>query len=89
VLNLASAQLYVEEDGVVGFAAESEGGDVEVDSDDPDFVEESEAAGLLSPFLVSPFLLPPLLSAAGAALVSDELPSDALLSDELDADLGA
>jgi len=79
VLTSASAQLYVEEEGVEGFAAESEGEDVAVDSDDPDFAEESEAAGLLSP----------LLSAAGAALVSDELLSDELLSDELDADLDA
>jgi hypothetical protein len=58
----------------VGFAAESEDEEVAVDSDDPDFAEESEAAGLLSP----------LLSAAGAALASAEL-----LSDELAADLGA
>ncbi len=77
-------QLYVEEDEVVGFAAESEDEDVVVDSDDPDFAEESEAAGLVSPFLVSPSL-----SVPAAALVSDELLSDELLSDELDADLGA
>jgi hypothetical protein len=59
---------------VLGFAAESEDADVEVDSDDPDFGGESEAAGLLWP----------LFSAAGAALVSDEL-----LSEGLAADLGA
>jgi hypothetical protein len=64
----------VEEAGVVDLAAESEDADVEVDSDDPDFGGESEAAGLLSP----------LFSAAGAALVSDEL-----LSEGLAAGLGA
>ncbi len=57
---------------MLDFDAESE--DVDVDSDDAGFVEESEAAGLLSLFL----------SAAGEALASVEL-----LSDELDADLGA
>lgn len=65
---------YVDEDGVVDFGAESEDEEVVADSDDPDFAEESEAAGLLSP----------LLSAAGTALVSAELPSE-----ELAADLGA
>jgi hypothetical protein len=59
---------------VLGFEGESEDADVEADSDDPDFGEESKAAGLLSP----------LFSAAGTALVSDEL-----LSEELAADLGA
>ena len=48
---------------MLGFAAESEDADVDVDSDDPDFGEESEAAGLPSA----------LFSAASAALVSDEL----------------
>jgi hypothetical protein len=62
-----------DEDGV-DFAAESVEEEVAVDSDDPDFAEDSADAGLLSP----------LLSAAGAALVSDEL-----LSDELVAVLGA
>jgi len=62
----------VEEAGVLDFDAESK--DVDVDSDDAGFVEESEAAGLLSL----------LLSAGGEALASVEL-----LSDELDADLGA
>jgi hypothetical protein len=74
VLKLAGALPYVEDGGVLDFAAESEDAEVAVDSDDPDFAEDSEAAGLLSP----------LLSAAGAALLSDEL-----LSDELDTDLGA
>jgi len=53
--------------------------EVVADSEDPDFAEESEAVGLLSP----------LLSAAGAALLSDELRSDESLSVELDEDLGA
>lgn len=56
---------------MLGFEAESEDADVEAD---PDFDEESEAAGLLSP----------LLSVAGGALVSDELESE-----EVAADLGA
>jgi hypothetical protein len=79
VLNLADAQPYVEDDGVVDFAGESVDPEVVADSEDPDFAEESEAVGLLSP----------LLSAAGAALLSDELRSDESLSDELDEDLGA
>jgi hypothetical protein len=64
----------VDEDGVVDFVVESVEEEVVVDSDEPDFAEDSAAAGLLSP----------LLSAGGAALVSAEL-----VSDELDADLGA
>ena len=64
---------------MVDFAAESVDVEVAEDSDDPDFAEESEAVGLLSP----------LLSAAGAALLSDELRSDESLSVELDEDLGA
>jgi len=74
VLKLAGALPYVEDGGVLDFAAESEDAEVAVDCDDPDFAEDSEGAGLLSP----------VLSAAGAALLSDEL-----LSDELDTDLGA
>jgi hypothetical protein len=67
----------MDEEGVVDFAEESDEEDeedVDVESDDPDFVEESEAAGLLSL----------LLSAAGADLLSEES-----VSDELDADLDA
>ena len=79
MLNLADAQPYVEDDGVVDFAGESVDAEVVADSEDPDFAEESEAVGLLSP----------LLSAAGAALLSDELRSDESLSVELDEDLGA
>jgi hypothetical protein len=68
------AARYVDDDDGVDFAAESVEEEVAVDSDDPDFAEDSAAEGLLSP----------LLSAAGAALVSEEL-----LSEELAADLGA
>ena len=69
---------------MVDFAGESVDAEVVADSEDPDFAEESEAAGLVSAFLVSP-----LLSAPAPVWVSDELLSDELLSDELDADLGA
>lgn len=57
---------------MLGFAAESEDADVDVDSD---FGEESEAAGLPSA----------LFSAAGAALASDELLSEELAAADLGA----
>ena len=68
---------------MVDFAAESVDVEVAEDSDDPEFAEESEAAGLVSLFLVSPLLSAP------ATLVSDELLSDVLSPAEPAADLGA